>query len=718
VFEAMGLWNSSSENLSEGDRAERLEGADVTHDFARVLGIEPVLGRMFTAEEDRPGGPRVVMLGNGLWKRRFGGAPNVVGRTLRVNSAEYTVIGVLPVTSLFPGNVDIWMPLQADPNQPYQSYYLEGVARLKPGVTVAAAREALTRAHTPIFEERDSARIVTPVAFPLREQLTENLRTVSLALGAAVAIVLLIACANVASLMLARSLARHREMGIRMALGAGSGRLMRQLFTENLLFSFIGGAVGLAGGYWASRLLVRSVPDYFPTWVDMSLDVRVVGFSIALATATAVLFGWAPAIHSFRGDLRGTLHEGGARTTASAGGRRTLAFLVAGEVALSAVLLVGGGLLLRAFQRLQSVDPGFSAENVLTFALDLPSATYDTDQKRLQFWETLMPRLAAMPGVAAAGAITCIPLGCHWGSFFDIEGRAPLGPGEQDPVVLTRFATPGYFAAMGIRLKQGRFFEDGDGRREGNHVAIVNESFVRQYWPNDSDPIGNRFRDRSGSDEPPRPWVTVVGVVRDIKHYGLGEPMRPGVYRPITQNAVSDMTVALLARSTPSALADPARQIVREQDPDIPVYGVGTMEESLERSMALRRTYSWLLSVFATVALLLAVGGIYGVTSYAVTQRVREIGIRVALGARTSQVMRSVIRSGMSLVAAGLLFGLLSSLFLARRISTLLFGVQPDDVVIYGVVAAVLMGTALVANLIPARRAARIEPMASLRDEG
>jgi predicted permease len=507
-------------------------------------------------------------------------------------------------------------------------------------------------------------------------------------------------------------------MGIRMALGAGSGRLLRQLFTENLFFSFIGGAVGLAGGYWASRLLVASVPDYFPSWVDTSLDARVVGFSIALATATAILFGWAPAIHAFRGDPGEAMHEGSVRHTASARGRRTLAFLVAGEVALSAVLLVGGGLLLRAFQRLQNVDPGFSTENVLTFALDLPSATYDTDQKRLQFWETLMPRLAAMPGVAAAGAITCVPLGCHWGSFFEIEGRAPLQPGEQDPVVLTRFATPGYFAAMGIRLKQGRFFENSDGRTEGTHVAVVNESFVRQYWPNDTDPVGNRLRDRRGSEDTPAPWATVVGVVRDVKHYGLDEPMRPGIYRPITQVAVSDMTVAIRARGNPTELAAPARQIVRELDPDLPVYAVGTMEETLARSMGLRRTYSWLLSVFAAVALLLAVGGIYGVTSYAVSQKVREIGIRVALGARASQVMRSVIRSGMSLVIAGIMFGLLSSLILAKRISTLLFGVEPDDVVIYGLVAAVLAGTALVANLIPARRAAKIDPMVSLRNEG
>ncbi len=716
AFESMGLFTDASLNLSDGERAERIEGAVVTHDFAKVLGITPVLGRLFTPEDDRPNGPRVVLLGHNVWRQRYGGARDVVNRTLRINSAPYTVIGVLPPAAAFPGNIDMWLPLQGDPEQPWQSYSFSGVARMKPGVALSAARQDLVRSHTPIFEQRDNDRVVTPVAFPLREMLVDDLGTVSMALAVAVGIVLLIACANVASLMLARSLARQREMGIRMAMGAGAGRLLRQLFTENLVLSFIGGGVGLLVGYWASRLLVSSVPDFFPTWVDLSLDVRVVGFSIALAALTAILFGWAPALHAFRADLRGVLHESGARTTRSQAGRRTLAFLVAGEVALSAVLLVSGGLFLRAFQHLQNVDPGFNAQNVMTFALDLPSATYDSAQKRLQFWEALMPRLAALPGVEAAGAVTCPPLGCHSGYFFEIDGRAPLGPDEQDPVVLSRSATPGYFAAMGIRLKQGRFFNEVDGR-DGNPVAIVNESFVRQFWPNDPDPIGKRFRNRTGPDDEKPPWVTVVGVVRDVKHYGLDEPMRPGIYRPNTQQAVSGMTVALRASSNPTGLVDPARRVVRELDGDLPLYRVGTMEQSLARSVALRRTYSWMLTVFAVAALLLAVGGIYGVTSYAVSRRVREIGIRLALGAHTSQVMGSVLRAGMSMVTVGIVLGLIAALALARAISGALFGVEPDDVAIYVSVAGVLAATALIANLIPARRAARVDPMTSLREE-
>jgi predicted permease len=715
VFEGMALFEGAAVNLSDDAGAERVEGLVVTHDFASVLGIVPLLGRTFTAEEDRPQAPPVVMLGYALWRDRFGGAPDVVGRSLRVNSLPHTVVGVLPPEGDFPGNVAMWLPLKGDPEQSWQSYSGGGVGRLKAGITVEAAHQDLMRAHTPIFEERDDDRVVTPRVLPLREFFVSDLRTASLATAAAVAMVLLIACANVAALMLARALSRRREMGIRMAMGAGTGRLLRQLFTENLVYSVLGGAIGLLLGAWASRALASTIPDQFPQWVRFDLDVRVVGFACAASALTAVLFGVTPAFHAFRGDLRGALQESGARSTATRSGRRTLGFLIAGEVALAAMLLVGGGLLIRAYHRMQAIDPGFRAENVLTFGVALPSATYETEQQRQHFWEEFVGGLSVLPGVASAGAITCPPLGCHWGSFVEAEGAAPRRPNDPDPVILNRIATPGYFETMGVRLLHGRFFDEHDGRDEGSKVLIVNETFARLHWPNDPNPVGKRVRGR-GSDPPP-PWLTVVGVTRDVRHYGVEKPMRPGMYQPLPQNPVSGMIVVVRAVGDATALVSPARQLLGEMDADLPMYRIGTMEEAVRRSLALRQSYSWLLSIFAAVALLLAVGGLYGVTSYAVSQQTREIGIRVALGAHAGQVTRSVLRGGIALVTAGLSIGLLGGLASARALSTLLAGVEPTDLTIYAGVALLLLATALIANWIPARRAARIDAMVSLRSE-
>lgn len=715
AFEGMALVDDTEANLTEGDRAERVQGLRVTYDFLDVLGLEPVAGRMFTADEDRPNGARVVLIGENMWRTRFGGDRDILGRTVRLNSAPYTVIGVLPAAAAFPNEADIWLPLQGDPLQPWRSYSYDGIGRLKPGVTIERAQQDLLRAHEPIFAEHDQERIVTPLVMPLRERYVGGFRTALIALGAAVAIVLLIACANVASLMLARSIARHREIGIRLAMGAGRGHLMRQLSIENLVLALAGGVLGLIGGAWVSRVLVSSIPDQFPDWVRFDLDARIVAFSVLLAVATAILFGLAPALQTFRADVRGALQEGGPRTTAGASGRRTLGFLIAAEVALSAVLLVGGGLFLRAYQRFGDVDPGFRAENVLTFTVALPAATYDTDERRTGFWDELVTRLPALPGVEQAGAINCLPLTCHLGHFFEIEGAAPLGPNDPDPVVLNRVVTPGYFGALGIQLVNGRFFDESDGRDAGNRAIIVNEAFVRQFWPDDTDPLGKRMRFRGNSEDP---WMTVVGIARDVKHYGLDEPMIPGVYQPLTQQGWhSDMSLALRARSDPGSLAAGARQILQEMDADLPMYLVGTMEEALRSSLALRETYSWLLSIFAAAALLLALGGIYGATSYAASGRRREIGIRIALGARADQVMQLVLRSGMTLVVVGVVVGLLAAYVAARALSSVLFGVTPSDPLVYGAVALVLLGTALAANYVPARKASKISPTTSLTAE-
>jgi predicted permease len=375
------------------------------------------------------------------------------------------------------------------------------------------------------------------------------------------------------------------------------------------------------------------------------------------------------------------------------------------------MLLVGTGLMLRAWQRLQAKETGFRVENVLTFAVALPNAAYPTE-RRTGFWEELLTRLDATAGVERAGAVTCLPLTCHWGNFYEVEGQPPRAAGEADPVILRRIATPGYFAAMDIGLRSGRFFEEGEGGEDGTRAVIINESFAQLYWPDGTDPVGKRLRGRDSEDA----WMTIVGVAKDVQHYGLETPMRPGLYTPITQDPHGVMFVALYTSGDPTALVAPARAALQAIDADLPLFEVRTMEEYLRRSLSGRALYSWLLAVFGAIALILAIGGTYGVTSYLVTQRNREIGIRIALGARARNVVGAVMRSGMANVALGLVIGLIAAFVAARFIASLLFGVSPRDPVVFLSVGAVLLVTSILANLLPARRAARVEPMSSLRE--
>jgi predicted permease len=715
AFRAIAIFEVREYSVSDGSDAVRLRGLEVTHDFDEVLGIAPVLGRTFLPAEDAPGGERVVMLGHGLWRTRFGADRQVLGRTLHVDGYPHTIVGVLPRSAAFPGGVELWLPLRGDPAQPYQSYSGNAVGRLLPGATVAAAQSDLERVHTPIWEARDSDRVVSPIVLPLRDYFVGDYRSVSAALFGAVAIVLLIACSNVACLMLARALSRRREMGIRVAMGARTGRLVRQLFVENLLLAVLGGVLGIALGQVALRMLLARLPEQFPLWATFALDPRVVLFSLLVTVATAVLFGSAPAWIGARSDVRGALHATGGRNTASAGARRTLRTLIAAEVALAVAPLVVGGLLLRAYDRVLEVDPGFATENVLTFTVALPEGTYPDSLTQRPFWQALLERIEALPGVASAGAISCLPLGCHWGNFLEVEGAPPPAEGQADPVILFRVASPGYFDAMSIGRVGGRFYDASDDRSGGERVLVVNETFARQFWPDVHDPVGRRVRGRGDDD----PWWTVIGVSRDVKHYGLDDPMRPGIYVPpnLMPSQLRSLSIAVRAEGDALALVPSARRVVRDLDRTVPLAAIGTMEAALQRSLALRRTYSWALALFAGLALLLAVGGIYGVTSYLVTQRTREIGIRMALGARTGVVVRSIARGGMLPVLAGVIVGLVSALAAARAISGLLFGVQPTEVAVYAGVASLLLLAALAAQVLPARRAARIDPIASLRGE-
>lgn len=717
LFEGLSVWTTSNLNLADGQSADRISAAVVSHEFATVLRIRPVLGRLFTADEDTPKGTPVTLISHALWQERFGGNPNVLGSTLKLSGRPHTIIGVLPTEAeAYPGDTRLWVPLQGDPAQEGQSYSYNVLGRLKPGVTREQAEGDLLRAHQPIFDARDKDRVVTPFVLPLREINVRAFRTAATALTGAVGLLLLVACANVAAMMLARALSRRREMGIRLAVGASRLRLVRQLFVENVVLALIGGVLGLALGQWATRTLLASLPQGPPAWATFGLDIRVMGFAVAASVSTVLLFGWAPALHGTRGDLRSAMHNVANAATGSHGGRRTLRLLIGAEFALATLLVVCGGLLFRAYDRVQTVDTGFSPRGVLTFTVSLPSTVYPDSPKRLAFWDRVEERVARIPGVRSAGLVNCPPFGCHWGSFYLPDGQAPRSFSESNPVVLNRVATPTYFATMGIRLKAGRFFEPTDGRGGPNQerVVIINETFLRTFFPGVDSPIGRRIRS-AGDDE--APWNRVVGYVEDIKHYGLERPMRPGVYWPLAQQPIETIAVALKTDADPEALTASARAALRELDPELPLFNVRTMETALARTLTLRTTYSWMLAVFAMIALALAGGGTYGVSSYLVTQRTREIGIRVALGAARADIMTAVLRGSLVAVAIGMVVGVVASIGAGRLLEALLFGVVPHDALILSSATAVLLLAAVLANLLPARRASRVDPMISLRAE-
>jgi putative ABC transport system permease protein len=714
AFESIALFNRRSFNVAAADGADRMDAASVTADFARVLGIEPILGRMFTAEEDRPNGPNVVLIGTAVWQERFGARSDILGQTIRLNSREFTVIGVLPVSAEFPGGVRLWTPMQGDPNS-VDSYSFEGVGRLKDGLTVEQGVSDILRAHQPIFETRDKEKNVSPLVRDLRQHLTAEYQTIVSTLGAAVSLLLLVACANVAAVMLARALGRRREIGIRLAVGASRTRLLRQLVVENIMLSALGGALGLLIGNWAIQVLIQSLPTQAPRWADFTLDARMAIFTLGTCIVTTVLFGWAPALHAMNADLRGAVATTTAGSTPMVRGRRTLRALVVAEFAVASLMFVCGGLLVRAHERVRNVDPGFDPRGVFSFTVSLPGATYADAPKRLAFLQRLEERLRTLPAVSHAGLVTCAPLSnCHWGVFFHAEGEPPRGPNDPNPVILNRMASPGYFAAMGIRLKEGRFFNDSEGREgTGNPgVIVVNESFVRTHWPDGRSPIGKRVRQGERS-----PWMTVVGVVEDVKHYGLEHPARPGVYMPMPRLVLSTVSLAVKTSGDPAQLASTVRGVVREMDPELPIYNARTMEERMALSMTLRAAYSWMLGVFAAIALLLALGGSYGVTSYLVSQRMRELGIRVALGAGRSDISLAVLKGSLGIVSIGVVVGVAAAIGTGRFLSTLLFGVPPYDAAILTIAAVALLSTGLLANWLPARRASRVDPMVSLRGD-
>ena len=702
----------------EGEPA-RLPIAEVSASLFNVLRVRPEIGRTFTADENTPGRTNLVILSHALWQQRFGGDPSVLGRKITLDGVPKEVIGVMPKRFSFPSARDAWLPLEYDDNfvsKQRGAWYLSVVARLKPGVTPeqsAAEVETLGRNLARQYPDADAEIGMT--TYPLLESMVGDIRRAVYVLLGAVGFVLLIACTNVANLLLARAAARGSEMAVRTALGAGRGRLVRQLLTESVILSLLGAIGGLLLAVWGVELLTSMKPAGIPRLDNVRIDATVILFTIGIALVTGLLFGLVPAFTATRG-LTASLKEGGRGAVTSRGGTRVRGVLVVVELALAVMLLAGAGLLMRSFIKLQAVDPGFKPEQALTFELTLPESRYKEDAQNVAFYDQLMPRLRALPGVRSASAVMGLPLGgLDFIISFEVGGRPPVPPSQQ-PAMQVRVATPDYFSTIGIPLKRGRVFTEED-RAETPKVVLITESAARQFFPGE-DPIGKKIKLGWGRGPgKPRAGGEVVGIVGDVKDAGLDEPNPPQIYMPLRQWPVSFMTVVMKTAVPPVSLSDAVKAQVASIDPNLPLSNVRTLDEIVAKSVSQQRFYVTLLGVFASVALVLAAIGIFGVLSYAVSQRTREIGIRMALGAQGRSVIRLIVWQAMLLVAAGVAAGTAAALYLSQTMTKMLFSITPTDPATFASVAGVLVAVALFASYLPARRATKVDPIVALRAE-
>jgi putative ABC transport system permease protein len=711
TFEAMTVFRDTVAQVSDDSHTESLRGAQTTYDLPQVLRVKPELGRWFSREEDMPGGRRVVVLGHAVWQSRFGGRSGVIGQILRINSYPYTIVGVMPADMDFPSRVELWAPL-AKTRDDNAGWGLQGAGRLKPGVSMAQAREDLLRIHRAEIGSRPANKITSPSVYALRDWYVGTLYQATTILLGAVSLVLIIACANIAGIMLARGSMRMREMGIRTALGAPRSRIVRQMLTESLVLVAIGGALGTAAGFECQRGLLALIPrNQLPGWVHFDLDWRFLLFCLAVSAASAALFGLWPAWQSSRVDVRAGLQSAGRGSSDSSGRRRSLQALIAAEVALATVLLAAAGLLFQAFRNVERIDPGFRADHVLTWQVSLPSSKYQKPEQRRAFMDELLSQYSGLPGVQNVALTSATPLGGHWGNFYEAEGAPPLRPGDPDPVILQRVVTAGYMEAMGMKLIAGRMFARSDEKPATPEVAIVNETFAKLYWSGQS-AVGKRLRHRGSKS-----WYEVAGVMADVKDYGLDQPSRPSVYLPMVSEQLPSTAVVLRTSIDPSSLTSAARDALRRIDPDVAMARVTTMSRRLDESMWLRRAYSALVTVFAVLAVVLVLTGLYGVVSYTVSQRRREIAIRMALGAARENILRSVMTEAIVTACVGLPAGIACGWLASRLLGSLLFGVNGTDPAAYVSSIAVIALVALLASLPPALRAARVEPADALRME-
>jgi len=713
VLAGMAAYSFVNFNLQSQDSPERISGAAVTGDFFDVMGVAPQLGRTLRAGEDQPGAHRVVVLGHQLWQRNFGADPQIVGKRIPVNGEDFTVVGVMSPGFSFPSRLtELWTPLALPPDRIANrgNHFLNVIARMKPDVTLDQAQRQMSVIARRLEQQYPDSQTGRGIQLSLlQEAIVRNTRPALLTLLCAVGFVLLIACVNVANLLLARATARRREIGIRLALGAGRFRLVRQLLTESLLLAALGGALGLLLAKWGVNILVAMATQILPRAGEVGLDARVISFTSLLSLLTGVVFGLAPALQSSKADAQSALKEGG-----SAGESRQShwlrSLLVVAEVAAAFVLLIGAGLMINSFVHLRRVDAGLRSENALTMSLTLPDAKYQTPKSTVSFFRQLLERISTLPGVEAAGMINLLPMQqWGWNSDFQIEGRAPFPPGKA-PLVELRTVSPDYFRAMGIPLVAGRFLTDQDNERS-ERVTLINQTFAQRYF-SDQNPIGKRINpDLDG-------WMTIVGVVGDVKQAGLADSVRVELYAPHTQVQLSNsMSLVVRSSSDPAAFVAAIRRETQALDPAQPIYNVKTMETVIAESVSDRRLNMVLLSVFSGLALLLAVVGVYSVMSYTVTRSTREIGIRMALGAQARDVLKLVVAQGLALAGIGMAIGAMAAFGLTRLMTGLLFGVSATDPLTFVTIALSLTWVTLPACYVPARRATKVDPMVALRYE-
>ncbi len=717
VFSEMTAISQRSFNLTGEGEPERVMGAAATSSFFSVMRVTPVVGRAFTADEDQSGRGQVAILSYGLWQRRFGSDPQIVGKPISLNGVSRTVIGVMPAGFSFPGKeTHVWIPLAPDPQliSNRSSFWLTVVGRLKPGVTVEQARTEMSTIAKRLESQYPDINASYGVNLvPLHEQVVGTIRPALLLLLGAVGLVLLIACANVANLLLVRAAAREREIAIRAAHGASRIRIIRQLFTESMLLAILGGGLGVFVALWGLGVLKSFSPSDIPRLEQIAIDKRVLVFTLAVSCLTALVFGLVPALQASKPNMNEILKEGGRSGSAGVRAARARHLLVISEIAMALVLLIGAGLLIKSFSRLQEFNWGFNQDHLLTARLQLPRSKYADEKQVRNFYEQLLQRLNNMPGVQSAGAVSSIFLSKTPNSTnFSIEGQ-PNKTGAESIEVPYDSISPNYFEVMGTPIVKGRPFNDRDV--EGSPlVAIINETFAREFLRGE-DPLGKRFK--YDSLDGPAPWFTIVGVVADTRRTGFDSEVRAETYIPHAQDPSAGMTLVLRTKTDPAGLTAALRNEVLSVDKDQPVYDVRTMDQLLVEKIAQRRFSALLLGLFALLALLLAAVGIYGVMAYSVAQRTHEIGIRMALGAQKRDLLRMIVRQGMILTAVGISLGLVVAFALTRVMSGLLYEVSATDIQTFIIIPLILAGVALLANYIPARQAAKVDPMVALRYE-
>jgi len=716
ALSSMALFRTQSFNVGGADRPERVAGALVSADYFRVLGREPAAGRFFVEGEDTPGRDRVAVIGYGLWRRRFAGDPSVVGRSLTVDGRPLTIIGVAPAGFRFAEETEVWTPVSLDDPSLLEARGLhayEVIGRLAPGQTLEHASAELQALAARLATEYPASNRGWGVAVvSLQEAMVHDLRPTLLVLLGAVGFVLLIAAANVAGMMLARGAARRRELSIRAALGAGRWALVRQLLTETTLLNLLGGLVGIGLASWSVDALLRLGPPALRPATAAVIDGNVLAFTLGVVGLTSLVFGLLPALQIVGRGGEASLAETG-RNTGGVDRQRTRRLLVAGEVALALLLLVGAGLMVQSFRRLLSVDPGFRTANVVSARLALPRIGRDTAAV-IGFYRDLVERARALPGVTAAAAVSYLPLGREGARYsFGVEGQ-PVPQPQQRPSSSFNVVTPGYFGTLDIPLLQGRDFTPQD-RWNAPAVVVVNQTLARRFWPNES-AVGKRLTFDDDPDEP-SDWMTVIGVVGDSRHRSLVDEIMPQIYAPESQVGLEEMALLVRSPMDPAASAPAIRGLVASLDPEIPVADIRQLTRLRDESISADRFRTLALSAFGVLALGLAAIGVFGVISYGVVQRTREIGIRIALGARSGEILRLVVGEGMVTVAAGIAAGLIAGAALSRVLTTLLYQVQPWDPATFLAITAVIAGVALGACVLPARRALRVDPATALRAE-